>query len=172
MVSYITECPIIPDPELNWEEMPASFKEAVREMSGLLQAHGIHEEITTTLKQFTGGRRCWLALYVRGSQFRGLPIFEVNTQTPGIVDAAVLPQSVTVEDVFIDSLLHEYGHVIEEYARQGYPDQSMKRAIYGPFSDEEDFAEYMVDYFRYHKDQSPRKKVVDSIMKMYVEDVF
>ena len=106
----------------------------------------------------------------RQKHFRGNPQFFVNIQTPGIVDAAVLPQSVTIEDVFEDSLFHETGHVIEEHAK--FKNRDMYNLIYGPFSDEEDFAEYMVDYFRYQKDRSQRRSVVDNVIRMYVADVF
>ena len=105
-----------------------------------------------------------------GESVPGRSQFFVNTHTPGIIDAAVLPQHVTVEDVFEDSLFHEYGHVIEEWGKR--KNNEMYKLIYGPFTDEEDFAEYMVDYFSTHKDRSSRKKVVDSVIKMYVDDVF
>ena len=111
-------------------------------------------------------------MYIRESQFKGYPKFYVNTQTPGIIDAAVLPQSMTVEDVFIDSILHEQGHVVEEFSRLGEGGEEMNKLIYGPFSDEEDFAEYMVDFFRYHKDRSIRRDVAEKVIRMYVKDVF
>jgi hypothetical protein len=172
MGHYIIECPLIPDPEMDLKQMPDAFNAALKAVLGILKGYGIDERIDASLKQFEGYQRCWLAMYIRESQFKGNLKFFVNTQTPGIIDAAVLPQHMTVEDVFEDSLFHEYGHVIEEWARMGGGGEGAYSLIYGPFSDEEDFAEYMVDYFRYHKDRSPRKKVVDSVLRMYVENVF
>lgn len=171
MGHYITECPVLPDPEMNLKEMPRAFNTALNDTIKILQKYGIHDRIDASLKQFTGEQRCWLAQYIRESQFEGNPRFFVNTQTPGIIDAAVLPQSVTIEDVFIDSNLHEYGHVIEEWAR--FENEEMRRLIYGPFSDEEDFAEYMVDYFRHHRNKDQRRKgAVDRVISLYVKDVF
>ncbi len=172
MGHYISDCPIIPDPELNWNEFPAAFNRALDTALGMLVEYGIEEKIDASLKQFSGEQRCWLAMYMRESQFRGNPVFFVNRATPGIIDAAVLPQKITVEDVMVDSLCHEYGHVIEEYSRLGDNGEEMHSLIYGPFSDEEDFAEYCVDYFRYHKDRSSRRSVVDKVIKLYVEELF
>jgi hypothetical protein len=169
MGHIITECPIIPDPELNLTEMPQAFHRALDTAVALLRGHGIEERIGATLKQFSGDQRCWLAMYMRKTQFDGDPVFHVNTLTPGIIDAAVLPQNVTVEDVFLESLVHEYGHVIEEWAK--YKNPEMFKLIYGPFSDEEDFAEYMVDFFIYRKDKT-RRAVADRVIRMYVKDVF
>jgi len=171
MGHIINECPLIPDPEMNWDEFPEAFNRAIDTALGFLSEYGIREQIDASLKQFSGNRRCWLALYVRESQFKGTPIFNINKQTPGIIDAAVLPQKMTVEDVMIDSVLHEWGHVLEEYSRLGEGGEEMYSLIYGPFSDEEDFAEYMVDFFRYKKDRA-RRGVVDKVIKMYVENVF
>lgn len=169
MGHYVTDCPIIPDPEMRLTEMPAAFNSARDSVVSMLRGYGIEERISASLKQFDGEQRCWLAMYMRETQFRGDPVFYVNTQTPGIIDAAVIPQKMTVEDVFIDSLLHEYGHVIEEWARVKNPE--MKKLIYGPFSDEEDFAEYMVDFFRNHRDVK-RRSIVDNVIRLYVKDVF
>ena len=166
---YITNCPIISDPEMDLKEMPEAFLMAKERALGLLAKAGIHDDVKIGLQKFTGAQQCWLALYERMSQFKAPPRFWVNTQTPGIIDAAVLPQDTTVEDVMVDSVIHEYGHVIEEWARVKNPE--MKRLIYGPFSDEEDFAEYMVDFFRYHKDRK-RVDVVRKVVKLYIEDAF
>jgi hypothetical protein len=170
MGHIITECPLIPDPELNLQEMPEVFDRAVSGAISMLKSYGINDEIDVGLKQFSGEQRCWLAMYMRESQFQGTPRFFINTQTPGIIDAAVLPQAMTVEDVMTDSFLHEYGHVIEEWAKRKNPE--MYRLIYGPFSDEEDFAEYMVDFFRYKKDRSARRDAAEKVIRMYVADVF
>jgi len=168
---FITECPLIPDPEMNYKDLPAAFYTARDETLKILKSYGIDDRINASLKQFEGNQRCWMAMYIRESQFKGYPQFFVNTQVPGILDAAVMPQSMTVEDAFLDSLLHESGHVIEEYSRLGEGGEEMYNLIYGPFSDEEDFAEYMVDFFRYHKDRK-RRDVVEKIIRMYVTDVF
>ena len=167
---YITDCPVISDPEMDLKQMPDAFYRALDNVLKTLKIYGINDWYDARLKQFTGEQRCWLAMYIRQSQFRGNPQFFVNIQTPGIVDAAVLPQSVTIEDVFEDSLFHETGHVIEEHAK--FKNRDMYNLIYGPFSDEEDFAEYMVDYFRYQKDRSQRRSVVDNVIRMYVADIF
>jgi len=168
---YITNCPIISDPEMDLKELPKAFSNAIQMALGLLSKAGIHDDIKIGLRKFAGDQQCWLALYERMSQFEAPPRFWVNTQTPGIIDAAVLPQDMTVEDVMIDSVLHEYAHVIEEYSRLGDGGEEMHDLIYGPFSDEEDFAEYMVDFFRYHKDQK-RVDVARKVVKLYIEDVF
>ena len=170
MSGFITSCDIVPDPEMDYKLMPKSFYDALNTVLGVLKGYGINDRINASLKQFSGNERCWLAMYMRQSQFRGDPQFYVNTQTPGIIDAAVLPQHVTVEDVFEDSLYHEYGHVILEFAESR--NEEMYNLVYGPFSDEEDFAEYCVDFFRYHKDRSGRKDVVEKVIYLYVKEVF
>jgi hypothetical protein len=171
---YITSCPIISDPEMDLKKMPRAFHSALDTALGLLKGYGINDRIDASLKGLAGDRECWLAMYVRESQFKGNPVFYVNTRTPGIIDAAVLPQSVTVEDVFLESILHEYGHVIDEWSK--FEDLAMRNVIYGPFdrNDEEDFAEYMVDFFLIHKDSknSKRHEAADKAIRMYVEDVF
>jgi hypothetical protein len=171
MGHVISECDSVPDPELDMNEMPSAFHSALNIVLKTLKGYGINERIDVSLKQFSGDQQCWLAMYIRESQFKGNLKFYVNTRTPGIVDAAVLPQSITIEDVFVDSLYHEWGHVLEEFSRMGEGGEEMNKLIYGPFSDEEDFAEYMVDFFRYHRDTS-RRAVVEKVIKMYVENVF
>lgn len=165
----MTRCPIVSDPEMDLKEMPEAFIMAKERALGYLHKAGIDDDIDIGLKKFYGEQECWLALYQRMTQFKTNPKFFVNTQTPGIIDAAVLPQNMTVEDVMVDSILHEYGHVIEEWARVKSPE--MKRLIYGPFSDEEDFAEYMVDFFRYRKD-GKRRDTVDKVVKLYISGAF
>ena len=171
MGHFITSCDIVPDPQLNWQEMPIAFDRALDTVLKTLQKYGIREHVDARLKEFSGKQRCWLAMYMRESQFKGNLQFFVNTQVPGILDAAVMPQAMTVEDAFVDSLYHEWGHVVEEYSRLGDGGEEMHDLIYGPFSDEEDFAEYMVDFFRYHKDQK-RVDVARKVVKLYIEDVF
>jgi hypothetical protein len=166
----ITECPIIPDPEMDLKLMPDAFSRALKTVLNTLERYGINDQYQASLKRFDGEQRCWLAMYIRQSQFRGDPQFYVNTSTPGIIDAAVLPQDITVEDVFEESLYHETGHVIEEHAK--FKNHEMYDLIYGPFSDEEDFAEYMVTYFLQKTDRSQRRGIVDKVIKMYVADVF
>ena len=170
MGHIITECPIIPDPQLNWQELPAAFERAVSDAMKMIRGTGITTPIDVGLKKFTGEQRCWLALYERESQFDGVPKFWVNEQTPGIMDAAVLPQRVTVEEVMVDSVVHEFGHVIEEWAIQNSSD--LYALIYGPFSDEEDFSEYLIDYLRNQEDWTQRRSVMDKVIKAYVKDVF
>lgn len=166
---YITNCPIISDPEMDLSEMSGAFISAQKQALGLLEKAGIHDDLDISLKQFSGDQRCWLAKYDRMTQFKRTPVFWVNTQTPGIIDAAVLPQDMTVEDVMVDSILHEYGHVIEEWAK--VRNKKMFSMIYGPFSDEEDFAEYMVDFFRYRKDRK-RVDVARAVVAEYIKDAF
>jgi hypothetical protein len=168
MGHVITNCPIIPDPQLNWQEMPAAFDRAVSDAMKMIRGTGITTKVDVGLKTFTGEQQCWLALYERESQFRGVPQFWINEATPGIMDAAVLPQKVTVEEVMIDSIVHEFGHIIEESSIQS---SDLYDLIYGPFSDEEDFAEYFIDYLRY-EDWNQRRDVMDKVIKAYVKDVF
>jgi hypothetical protein len=158
---------------MDLKKMPRAFHMALDTAMGLLKGYGINDRIDASLKDLKGDRECWLAMYVRESQFKGNPVFYVNTKTPGIIDAAVLPQSVTVEDVFLDSILHEYGHVIDEWGK--FEDPGMRNVIYGPFNrnDEEDFPEYMIEFFRIRKDKkSARHEAADKAIRMYVEDVF
>jgi len=172
IVNEITTCDIVHDPEMDYKLMPRVFNTALKTVLDVLRGYGIRERVDASLKQFTGYQKCWLAMYMRESQFKGNLKFLVNTQTPGIIDAAVLPQSITVEDVFEDSIFHEWGHVLEEWTRLGEGGEEAYDLIYGPFTDEEDFAEYMVDYFRYHKDKSSKRGIVDKVIKIYVDNVF
>lgn len=106
-----------------------------------LKQVGISDKMIVKIKPFTGHYRHALALYRSGSQFRHLPVFWINERFDDIVkrvekemeeeglpynlELSSMPSipldsdSYNMEDVIlkhlVDSLLHEYGHVIAEF---------------------------------------------------------
>jgi hypothetical protein len=113
-----------------------------------LVKHGIDDSFTVKMKEPVNEK--WVACYRAKSQFSGKPIFWLSKS---LLD---MPEE------FVISVLHEYGHVIAEYAWVRSPAlQELIRSNWkGQFLmrpwDEEDFAEefaqYLAGNFTYSKD--------------------
>jgi hypothetical protein len=115
--------------------MRALLKQALSETSVLLLAFDIDDSVTVKIKNFKSDRKHALAVYRSGSQFRSVPIVWVN-------DSFVAMCEEQCEDPLkqlVLTLLHEYGHVIYEFARCRLPE--LHADIDAVADDEEDFAE-------------------------------
>jgi len=145
------------------EDDAVAIKEAVQTAKGWTHATlaklGIRDIVTVKVKRFAKSPN-WLAMYRGGTQFSrggGNPIFWVNE---GLLDVM---RDEGVEDhqllkVVYDSLLHEYGHVVWEWARmdgravggQGeawsWIQDRVVGTLAGIWDDEEDFAEGFVQF--------------------------
>ena len=122
--------------------------------------HGIEDSFTIKIKEPVNEK--WVACYRAKSQFSGKPIFWLSKS---LLD---MPEE------FVISVLHEYGHVIAEYAWARSPAlQELIRTNWkGQFLmrpwDEEDFAEefaqYLAGNFVYSKD------ALDSVIKQFTQE--
>lgn len=94
---------------------------------------------TVKIKPFSGNSKNWMALYRGGSLFGSKgPIFWINERCLEVASELGVPPHRFVE-MTCDSILHEYGHVIVEWAERFAPDLAV--LIRERFPDEEDFAE-------------------------------
>lgn len=134
---------------------PVDFSALVRRgmeaVKNDLQRHGIDDRFTVKIKGGTDAPRDqkWIGMYRGGSQFNRTnsgAIFWLNANIPKIVAEDYDPDldrefEIEVMHAIIETLHHEYGHVIEEYVRY-HPDHipELTELIKG-FSDMEDFCE-------------------------------
>ncbi len=127
-----------------------------------LVKHGINDSFTLKIKEPVNEK--WVACYRAKSQFKGKPIFWLDK------NLLHMPQE------FIISILHEYGHVIAEYAWARSPalQELIRNNWKGQFLlrpwDEEDFAEefaqYLAGNFVYSKD------ALDAVIHQFTNEVF
>jgi hypothetical protein len=110
----------------------------------------------------------WLGLYRSMSQFRSRPIFWLNESLPDKVDDIVdefnpgVPVPVRRHESFkaaVDTLLHEYGHVIAEYASKR--SKSLSDKIKASWNCEEEFAEDFMEYARNPHGNPKMKRVIE-----------
>ena len=156
------------------KEDARAAKKVVLEM---LADRGIPDNIVVKVKTIKKHPE-WLALYRSRTQFRGHgPIFWVNENLPEIVErieseldethgrsAHLDPLTVTV-----DTLLHEYGHVVYEYATVR-PDQ-FTIDVLERWPDQEEFAEDFIEYIRSGWIDPSYEKVIDEYKKaVFVEE--
>lgn len=123
-----------------------AVREASSEVSELLQVRGIRDSFVVKIHPFTGYRKEWVALYRSMSQFHSYIIFWINPKF--ILQAkgrGALEENI-VSDLVIDSLLHEYAHVILEWATTRDP--ILLRMILEDYTDPEEFAEGMIDILK------------------------
>lgn len=155
--------------ELKKMRIDKSLVKEVRERALDLLAGGkcqVNERITVRVKP-QGRSTCpypWKAVYRSHTQFGGNgPVFwlcEEQTQ-PDWVDKQALKTDM------VDSIIHEYGHVIEEWGR--YRNPEIKRLIEEGFSGNEDFAEGFIDFVL---DECQGDYRYEEILKLYKKDVF
>ena len=103
---------------------------AIEDADARLQRMGIHDQLRVKFRPLADPT--WLGQYRSLSQFRGGPIFWV--------DPAAHADQPDVRRAIVQTILHEYGHVIWEYARLRDPDL-YDRAQTVADEDEEEFAE-------------------------------
>lgn len=135
----------------------SELKDIAQEAMKLLNEHGISDKIVVKYKEFTGYRTAWLACYRDKSQFSSLPIIWINEN----IDDLLIKWDVGLGleyEVILDSIIHEYGHVIAEWCK--YRDQDTYYMIQSSFEDPEDFAESLVDYIRKDKKSRVFKKII------------
>jgi hypothetical protein len=144
-----------------------------------LYEHGIDDKFTLRVKTFKRKDNTrWVALYRGFSQFASGPIIWINEDIPRIMkekcckddeDWEFMCATGDVNRGTIDSIIHEYAHVIAEYAR--YRDDKLRDFIKSHWHDEEEFAEHFINYINddilYITDEESAnyKKVVDWYMK-------
>ncbi len=125
-------------PNVKLEEI---VKIAKAEALVALKGMGIDDEdgITVKLKAMKGPKdQHWIGLYRSMSQFRGGAIFWINSDIQKVVEEEGLDPGKT-KDVIRDTILHEYGHVIWEYASKRAP--ALMENIQAIDDDEEEWAE-------------------------------
>ncbi len=110
-----------------------------------LRRLGIHDMVTVKVKRFAKSPN-WLAMYRSNTQFGRNPIFWINENILDVMREADVPDSELLKVVY-DSLLHEYGHVIWEWARARDAD-TYKTLFWGnkTWGGEEEFAEGFVQF--------------------------
>lgn len=96
-------------------DLKKSVAKAKKDAMELLALRGIYESFTVKIRpQEAFDDQDTLACYKCLSQFRSRPIFWVSQELPSLVAEVMGNQS--VHEVLVETLLHEYGHVIYEYA--------------------------------------------------------
>lgn len=126
----------------------------------------------------------WIAQYRGNTQFTGAgrgPIFWVS---PNIEEAIRdmnrelgIEEKPDVLSALVDSMLHEYGHVVAEWAHKrneemsGIIERGWPGSIYGRPWDEERFAEDFMQWLR-GGDPYGSEKDLAKVTKLYVKDVF
>lgn len=137
----------------------------------LLKKCDINDTITVRCKPKNAPTaRCehdeWVAIYRGLSQFSGHgPIFWVCDEQPMYEDMLGKPDRHEVFRGMVDSILHEYGHVIAEWGKKRNPDITM--AIQERFDDEEQFAEEFIEYVR---DGCSGDDRYDDVLRMFKKD--
>jgi len=127
------------------EGLPAvkdAVAKAKRWTSDSLRRLGIHDAITVKVKQFAKSPN-WLAMYRSNSQFGRNPIFWINENILDVMRDEEVPDSKLLKVVY-DSLLHEYGHVVWEWARTR--DSETYDMLLNGWGDEEEFAEGFIQF--------------------------
>jgi hypothetical protein len=135
---------------------------------------GIHDRFTVKLRE--PKNEDWAAMYRGGSQFKGRPIFWISARLDEVLDEDENPLIAVTS-----SLLHEYGHVIAEWAAarnepmrallaEGWPGMDPYWGAHRPWDEErfaEDFAQWLYGGGFVYGDEGTLAKIV----ALYVEDV-
>lgn len=161
---YISSCEVPPGEKIPRDRVYKDFSEAKDTAVKLLWGKGIEDDITIQLVDFEGERRCWLALYLLRSQFRGLPVIQVNENTQGVLYA--MNDHEKILTVMLESILHEYGHIIAEWGRERDPKITDLVKRYSP--DEEVFAE---DFMKFMLNRI-RSPILEEVSQRFLRTVF
>jgi len=86
-------------------------KKARNQAAKLIKAAGIDDHFIVKVKKV---RENWLGLYRHRSQFSSKPIFWINSDLPRMAREADVTDR--FDEMLVDTILHEYGHVIYEFA--------------------------------------------------------
>lgn len=116
----------------------------------IAEGTGCAREFTVKVKPFPGNRQHDMAMYRSMTQFKGKPIFWINEQLPSMAKKRGVESS--MGEIIDDTLYHEYGHLVAEWARKRDPATSA--FIASKFTGEEEFAEKFVTFITrgYNKD--------------------
>jgi len=128
-----------------------------------LKAFGIEDSPIIKVKEFKGKQRHWLGLYRALSQFKDKPIFWINTNLFEIMDEACV-DSAKVDEIILDTLKHEYAHVILEWFK--YKNKTILSQIALNFGSEEEYCEK----FTYFDTLTPKNSPFWEILSLYLED--
>jgi hypothetical protein len=142
------------------QEVKTSIKTVLNDLN---KKFGIEDELSVKVRETSNKK--WVAQYRSFSQFKEKPIFWLNKNLSAMMEDLDIPED-KLHDVVYDSIVHEYGHVIAEWARTR--NQKMWKVIQDNFEDEEEWAEGFVDVMRSFSDNEHYNKVV----KQYQKEVF
>lgn len=159
--------------EVTVDDVKTAQTAALKELARI----GVKDNIVVRLKRCRGN---WIAMYRSRTQFTGAgrgPIFWVSPETWNhlVKEKAEVgetpPNHVDLLNVLTDSILHEYGHVIAEWAQ--LRSEPMKKIIVAgwPGWDEERFAEDFAQWLRggfVYGDESK----LQSVVKLYIHEAF
>lgn len=159
---------------------PPFFASAKKETLRRLSEYGINDSFTLRIKSHEKiakrVRRCpdtaegCLALYRGASQFGSGPIFwirdDFEAEVARLDEEYDMMGRTNPYTVAIQTLLHEYGHVIYEWAR--WRDSELLKIIEDAFDDEEDFAE---DFMRFVMDDPFCSSAHAQIIRLYVRSI-
>ena len=120
-----------------------AVEDARGEFERYLGKNGIRDVCTIKIHAFKGYKNRWVALYRSMSQFNGNAIFWINSDFHKILAKYDVNPIYTLADIITDSLLHEYAHVIFEWATKRDP--VLLNMIVAGYSNEEEFAEHMIE---------------------------
>jgi hypothetical protein len=145
-----------------------SVQEASSEVAQLLQMHGIEDSFVVKIHPFKGYRKDWIALYRASSQFHGNVIFWINPNFKKMCKSCGALEENTVTDLVIDSILHEYAHVIFEWATKR--DRTLLLMILSDYNGAEEFAEGMIDILKGDMFMKGSGTIIEQFKKSAFED--
>lgn len=128
--------------------------------------NGIHDRMIIKIRRFSEKHKRWIALYRSMSRFNGEVIIWINVDFRRILRGYDINPMYTITDIITDSLLHEYAHVIFEWAAKRDP--VLLNMIITGYTNEEEFAEHMIETLK--SDGFIRSH--DDILNRFVTSVF
>ena len=117
--------------------------EARNEFNHILAKNKIRHLITVKIHMFTGYKSNPISMYRSMSQFGYNTIFWVSTDIRRVMRRFDQEGALAFEDVIVNSLLHEYTHVILEWATK--KDPALLRMIMESYSSGEEFSRDMIE---------------------------
>lgn len=120
---------------------------------------GIVDDILVKIKDIKQDN--WLGLYRAFSQFKSKPIIWINKDIIKISNE--YEYEIDINDLILDTLIHEYGHIIAEFGKTR--NKKIHNLIKKHWSNEEEFAEEFIFYI---KNMSFSCYPYDEIIKLYI----
>ena len=152
------------------DSLPTIVKKSKDIAINILNKHGIFNPLTVKIKEFKGYRKGFLACYRNGTQFSSHPIFWINKDLNNIIMESEVEFCHRINEytVISDNILHEYAHVIYEWAQFRNP--ALRKMIDNRWKNEEDFAEGFIDYARDSMFNVDEEKY-DQVMETFKKDI-